>query len=156
MNEKLAMISPYVLVFTTFNFITFLYYNIYGLIIYKRKYSKLSHSVISREEKCYLTEIKFTNVHRTWLREFYLHIRNYSVLYFVASEILCFAAMYLTVKCVLICRIALFVDIALILFSVCLLFYFRKKNKILAEQHEENIKNTLKEFYKAKNAEHEQ
>ena len=156
MSERLVMIAPYVVVFTTFNFAISLFYNIYGLIVFKRKYTKLSHTTLSKSEKKYLADINFVNVHRNWLKKFYVRIRNYSILYFVVSEIACFAAMYLSGRCVLVCRIALFADIFLLLFWVYLLFYSRKKNKKLAEEHRENMKKAMEEYDRMKSAEHEE
>lgn len=150
MSERLAMIAPYVIVFTTFNFAISLFYNIYGLIVFKKKYVKLSHSSISKEQTQYLSKIKFVNVHRAWLKKYYKKIRNYSILYFFASEIICFVAMYLTGRCLLVCRIAFFVDIFLLLLWVFLLLDFMKNNKKLAAQHKENIIKALDGYYKAK------
>lgn len=146
MSERLAMIAPYVAVFTTFNFAISLFYNIYGLIVFKKKYVKLSHTPLSKDQKKYLTKIEFDNVHRTWLKKYYKKIRNYSIIYFFVSEIICFAAMYWTGRTLLVCRIALFTDIFLLLFWVYLLLDFRKTSKKLAEQHKANLYKALKEY----------
>ncbi len=160
MNELLMLISPYALVFTTFNFAISLFYNIYGWVVFRRKYKKLSHSSLSKAQKKYLSDIKFVNVHRNWLKKYYKKIRNGSFIYFFGSEILCFAAMCLPGankgRCILVCRIALFVDIFLLLFWVFLLFYSRKNGEKLAEQHKGNIKKALEDFDKIKSAEHEE
>ena len=156
MNEQLFKIAPYVEVFTIFNFFIALFYNVYGWIVFKKRYIKLSHSSLSKDQKKYLSQNNFVNVHRNWLKKYYVIIRNYSIIYFFAAEIICFIAMYRTGRCVLVCRIALLADILLLLFWVFLLFYFRKKSKKLAEQHKENISKALEEYSRIKSEEQEQ
>ena len=155
MSEKFSMMITYSIVFTTFNFaISFLYF-IYGWIIFKKRYVKLSHSHLSKEQKKYLSEIKFVNVHRNWLKKYYKKIRNYSGLYFVFMEIICIAAIYFTERYLLVCRIALVAAIILFLLWIFLLFYFRKNSIKLASQHKENLKKALKDFEIIKETEQE-
>ena len=152
MTERTSLLISYAAVYTTFNMIIALVYNIYGWIIFKKKYAKLSHSHLSQGQLKYLVSIKFVNVHRNWLKKYYVIIRNYSILYFFLAEILCFAATYLTGKYVLVCRISLFTGIFLLFFLVYLIFYFKKNNKILAEQHRTNLDKAIDDYYAAKDA----
>ena len=155
MSEKTSMMITYSIVYTTFNFvISFLYY-IYGWIVFKKRYVKLSHSHISKEQKKYLSKIKFVNIHRNWLKKYYKKLRDGSVLYFVLSEIICLAAIYFTERYLLVCRISLVAAILLFLFWIFLLFYFRKNSLKLAAQHKENLKKALDEFEKLKETEQE-
>lgn len=146
MSPRASMLIAYSIVYTTFNLVVALVYNLYGFIVFKAKYNKLSHTSLSKHEKKYLSDIKFVNVHRNWLKKYYVNIRNYSILYFVASEIICFALIFFTAKYVLICRITLFVDLGLLLFLIYLIFYLRKHDKKLALEHKENLKKALKDY----------
>lgn len=148
MLDRLFAIAPYVEVFTVFNFTVFLFYYLYGWIVLKKRYIKNSHTALSKNQKKYLTKIQFVNVQRPWLKKYYKIVRNYSLIYFFAAEILCFIAMYITERKVLICRIALFADFALLLFWIYLVFYFKKKNEELSEQHKEDLEKAIDEYYK--------
>lgn len=154
MKAKLLMIFPYIIVFTTFNIIVALVYGVYGLI-FKKKYVKLSHTRLSQEQKNYLTKIQFINVYRQWAKKYYGILKKYSVLFFVVSEVVFAIAMYLTGRCVLICRIVLFMDIFLLLLWGLLLNYFKKKSKELRTQHIKNLKKALKDFEELNNSEQE-
>ena len=159
MTPRVSSLIAYTMVFTTFNVLVSLIYNIYGFIIFKVKYNKLSHTSLSKHEKKYLADIKFVNVHRNFIKKYYTNIRNYSILYFFAAEIICFALIFFTAKYVLICRIDLFVDLGLLLVLIFLVFYLRKQDKKLALEHKENLKKALTDYAelsdKEKNAKNE-
>lgn len=138
---------PYIIVFSVFNIFISLFYFVYGWIIYKKKAKKIQHSDLTPQQKIFLGTEKFKNVRYVWIKKFGKKIRNFSVLYFILSEILCFVAIWLTKKCVLICRISFFVAVFLLLFSLFLqLYYYRNKTAKLAEEHKKNLEKALERF----------
>lgn len=153
-NELVRTLS-FTLVFSTFNAIILLLYYIYGAVLYLQKGKRTSHSGLSEEQTDYLNQIKFINVQRKWIKEITKKIKLGSVLYFIFAELICFVAILYTEEYVLICRIALFTDIFLLLCWVVLLVYVNKKDTVLAIQHQENREKALEEFKKSKNTEQE-
>lgn len=134
----------YIVIFSIFNFIISLFYCIYGLIIYKIKSNSVEHSGLPEDTLFYLNRFNFINVQQDWIIKFGIKVRNLSIVYFVLSEALCFAASYLTGKCILICRISLFAAVFLLLFWIFLhFFYYRKTSARLALNHKDNLKIAL-------------
>lgn len=148
MLTKLAEAYPYIIVFSTFNFIISVFYYIYGWINYRKKAHNIQHSELSIEEITFLKKIQFQNVKRNWIKSYGLKLRNFSIIYFIVSEMLCSFAVLLSDKYILICRISLFTAIALLLLWIVLLINFKPKVKILEKQHKKNLKKALEDFNK--------
>ncbi len=136
----------YEVVFTIFNFGISLLYYVYGFIIYRKKARKIKHSDLSKEQVEFLRNTKFVNVHYKWIKKFGVKIWDFSILYFVFSEIACVAGVYFTKNAVLICRISFFAAVALLLLWIYLLVYYNKKDKEVELQHKKNLERRLKKF----------
>lgn len=146
MFNALINYYPYIIVFSVFNIIISLFYFVYGWVVYRKKAKKIKHSSLSPQQKIFLANRNFKNVCYVWIKKFGAKIRNFSFAYLILSEIICFVAVWLTGKCVLICRISFFTAIFLLLLWGFLLYYYRKKSKILAEEHKKNLEKALKFF----------
>lgn len=145
MLNDLIKLLAYAVVFSTFNVAVFIIYFIYDKVILK-KAKKIQHSYLTVQQISYLKSIKFVNARYEWTKKFGTKVNKFSIVYLILSEIVCFFAVLLSDKYVLICRIALFTDAFMILAWIFLLVYFRKKSKALSEQHKKNLETALKDY----------
>lgn len=148
MLNDLTKILAYAVAFTSFNLLAFLVYFITGNVIFKKTANKIKHSPLPVEQIEYLEKKNFKNVQHEFVTDFGRRIRNFSVFYIIFSEIVCFIAMLLSEKYVLICRIALFTDAFLVLLMIILLIFFKIKSKKLANEHQENLQKALATYKK--------
>lgn len=146
MLSTLINYYPYIIVFSVFNFVISLFYFVYGWVVYRKKAKKIKHSNLSPQQKIFLANRNFQNVCYTWVKKFGAKIRNFSFIYLILSEIICYVALWLTGKYLLICRISFFTAVFLLLLWGYLLYYYRKKAEILAEDHKKNLEKALECF----------
>lgn len=146
MLQTLINYYPYIIVFSVFNLFISLFYYICGWIIYRKKAKKIKHSDLLPQQSIFLKTINFKNVRYAWIKKFGIRIRNFSFVYFILSEIVCFFAIKFTGKHILVCRISLFSAIFLLVIWIFLLLYYRKNNKKLAEIHKKNLEIALQNF----------
>lgn len=150
MMQDLMKIFAYTVVFSVFNLFIFLIYFICGQVILKKKAMKIRHSDLSVDQIDFLERKYFKNIRYEWLKKFGNGEKSFALIYFILSEIICFVAILLTSRYVLVCRVAILIDAILFLVWIFLLFYYNKKNKKLAEEHKENLEKALEKFDKSK------
>lgn len=146
MLNTLIRFYPYIIVFSVFNFVVSIFYFIYGWVIYRKKAQKIKHSNLSPQQKIFLANRNFQNVCYSWIKKFGVRIRNFSFIYLILSEALCYVALWLTGRYLLICRISLFTGVFLLLLWGYLRHFYKKKSKILAEDHKKNLEKALECF----------
>ncbi|MCQ2472017.1 MAG: hypothetical protein MJ147_08275 [Clostridia bacterium] len=150
MMQDLMKIFAYTVVFSVFNLFILLIYFICGQVVLKKKAKKIRHSDLSVDQINFLERKQFKNIRYEWLKKFGENETKFSIIYFVLSEIVCFVAILLTSRYVLICRAAILIDAVLFLVWIFLLIYYNKKNKKLAEEHKENLEKALEKFDNSK------
>lgn len=146
MINDLMKIFAYTVVFTVFNLCVFIFYLIAGNVIFTKTANKINHSALPVEQIEYLEKKEFKNVQHEFVTDFGRRMRNFSIFYIIFSEIVCLIALLISERYVLVCRVALLIDIILILIFIFLLIFFKIKSKMLASEHQKNLREALANY----------
>lgn len=146
MINDLMKIFAYTVVFTVFNLCVFVIYRIAGNVIFRKTAKKINHSPLPIEQIEYLQKIDFENVQHKFVTQFGKRMRVFSILYIIFSEIVCLIALLVSERYVLVCRVALLIDIFLVLLFIFLLIFFKIKSKKLASEHQKKLCEALASY----------